>query len=76
MNTTNYTQEQLDNATKLPEDAYSREDLRQVEEFRKSFVEWLEYYKMEDAFSETNVGIPEIRRGNDLREPFKFMIQH
>ena len=76
MNTTNYTQEQLDNATKLPEDAYSREDLRKVEEFRKSFVDWLEYYKSEDAFSETNVGIPEIRRGNDLREPFKFMIQY
>jgi hypothetical protein len=76
MNTTNYTQEQLDNATKLPEDAYSKEDLRKVEEFRKSFVDWLEYYKTEDAFSETNVGTPEIRRGNDLREPFKFMIQY
>ena len=76
MNTTNYTQEQLDNATKLPEDAYSREDLRKVEEFRKSFIDWLEFYKSEDAFSETNVGIPEIRRGNDLREPFKFMIQY
>ena len=76
MNTTNYTQEQLDNATKLPQDAYSREDLRKVEEFRKSFVDWLDFYKSEDAFSETNVGIPEIRRGNDLREPFKFMIQY
>jgi hypothetical protein len=76
MHTTNYTQEQLDNATKLPEDAYSKEDLRKVEEFRNSFVDWLEYYKTEDAFSETNVGTPEIRRGNDLREPFKFMIQY
>jgi len=76
MHTTNYTQEQLDNASKLPLDAYSREDLRKVEEFRKSFVDWLEFYKSEDAFSENNVGIPEIRRGNDLREPFKFMIQY
>jgi hypothetical protein len=76
MDTSNYTKEQYDNATKLPEDAYSREDLRTVQEFRKSFIDWIDYYKTEDAFSEYNLGTPEIRKGNDLREPFKFMIQY
>jgi hypothetical protein len=72
----NYTKDQLENAMKLPETSYSKEDLRKVQEFRDSFQNWIDYYKTEDAFSEINLGVNEIRRGNDLREPLKFMIQY
>jgi hypothetical protein len=74
--TEKYTKEQYQNAMKLPEDAYSRNDLKKADEFKRSFQDWMEYYKSEDAFSEYNLGTTEIRRGNDLREPIQFMIQY
>lgn len=75
-NTENYTTEQYEQAMKLPENAYSREELQRASEYKKSFQDWMDYYKSEDAFSEYNIGTTEIRRGNDLREPIKFMIQY
>jgi hypothetical protein len=76
LNTENYTKEQYEQAMKLPENSYSREELQRATEYRKSFQDWMDYYKSEDAFSEYNLGTTEIRRGNDLREPIKFMIQY
>lgn len=72
----NYTPEQFNNAKKLPEDAYSKEDLRKVKEFRDSFQNWINYYKQENAFSPDNVGTPEIQRGSVLRQPMLFIIQY
>jgi hypothetical protein len=74
--TEKYTKKQYEAAMKLPEDAYSRNDLQKASEFKKSFQDWMTYYKGEDAFSEYNLGTTEIRRGNDLREPIQFMLQY
>jgi hypothetical protein len=74
--TEKYTKKQYAEAMKLPESSYSRNDLQKASEVKKSFQDWMEYYKGEDAFSEYNLGTTEIRRGNDLREPIQFMIQY
>jgi hypothetical protein len=74
--TENYTKKQYNDAMKLPENSYSREDLQKVQEFKKSFQDWMDYYKAEDAFSDYNLGTTEIRRGNDLREPIKFVVEY
>ena len=71
-----FTEKQLEQAMKLPETAYSREDLRLAAEHRKSFQDWLDYYKKDDAFSDYNVGTTEIQRGSTLREPALFLIQY
>ncbi len=71
-----YTKEQLEEAMKLPESAYSKEQLRKAQEFRKSYMDWLMYYKNENAFSDDNLGKPEIIRGNMLRSPFLFILQY
>lgn len=72
----NYTPEQYAEAMKLTESAYSREELRLAQEYRKSFQDWKDFYKAEDAFNDYNVGTTEIQRGSTLREPAKFMIQY
>lgn len=72
----NYTTEQYKTAKNLPEDAYSKEDLRKVKEFRDSFQGWIDYYKQDNAFSPDNVGLPEIQRGSVLRQPMLFVIQY
>lgn len=71
-----FTKEQLEQALNLPESAYSREDLRLATEYRKSFQDWLDYYKKDDAFSDYNVGKIEIERGSTLRQPALFLIQY
>ena len=71
-----FTKEQYEEALKKPETAYSREDLRLATEYRKSFQDWLDFYKKEDAYSDYNVGTTEIQRGSTLREPARFMIQY
>jgi hypothetical protein len=71
-----FTKEQYDQALKMPETAYSREDLRLAAEYRKSFQDWKDFYKKDDAFSDYNVGTTEIQRGSTLREPVRFMIQY
>lgn len=76
MSRQNYTPEQFDNAKKLPETAYSKEDLRKVNEFRTSFQNWIDYYKADNAFSPDNVGLNDIQRGSVLRQPMLFIIQY
>ena len=71
-----YTAEQYKKAQELPETAYSREELRKVQEFRKSFQDWIDYYKQESGFSDSNLGKFEIQTGNLLRGPFIFIIQY
>jgi hypothetical protein len=71
-----YTEKQYKEAMNLPESAFSREQLRKVTEIRKSFQDWLDYYKADSAFSDYNVGRGEIAKGNLLRGPFIFMIQY
>jgi hypothetical protein len=71
-----YTEQQYKEAMNLPESAFSREELRKIAVMRKSFQDWLDYYKADSAFSDFNVGRGEIAKGNLLRGPFIFMIQY
>ena len=72
----NYTPEQYEKAKQLPESAYTKEELRTVKEFRQSYQSWIDYYKQDNAFSDDNIGLHEIRRGSALRQPFLFIIQY
>lgn len=76
MNKENYTPEQYENAKQLPETAYTKEELRVVKEFRQSYQSWIDYYKQDNAFSDDNIGLHEIRRGSTLRQPMLFIIQY
>jgi hypothetical protein len=72
----NYTPEQYEKAKQLPETAYTKDELRTVKEFRQSYQSWIDYYKQDNAFSDDNLGLNEIRRGSALRQPFLFIIQY
>ncbi len=76
LNKDKYNDEQYKKAQKLPESAFSKEELRKVQEFRKSYQDWLDYYKQESAFSDSNLGKFEIQMGNILRSPFLMIIQY
>lgn len=71
-----FSEEQYEQAKNLPESAFTKEELRKSKEFRKSYQDWLNYYKSEDAFSDENLGKPDIARGNLLRSPFLFILQY
>ncbi len=76
LNKESYDEKQFNEAKKLPESAFSKEELRKVQEFRKSYQDWLDYYKQESAFSDSNLGKFEIQMGNLLRSPFLLIIQY
>lgn len=76
LNKESYNEKQYKDAQNLPESAFSKEELRKVQEFRKSYQDWIDYYKREDAFSDANLGKFEIQMGSTLRDPFLLIIQY